>query len=187
MRRDILSKQYGIKKENLCFSYTGKGRPYLTNYKAIDFNISHTDNYVVMAVGIGQSVGIDVQLTKEEVNFLAIAKNYFSADEYSTLCQLSKDSQRSFFYQVWTLKEASLKLIGDGISNRLSLYTFGIRNGKTFPSKFFLDKKINYCTANLDKNTFLSLASDKVIDTLSMYYLCHRRWYSAPLAGLAMS
>lgn len=76
IRRDVLLKYYNVELNQQSFYYSEKGRPYLEN-SVIDFNISHTDQYVLMAVSAQQMVGIDVQSVKEKQMYCRLRNTIF--------------------------------------------------------------------------------------------------------------
>ena len=127
LRHKILSELLGIKINRLKFAETKTGRPYLINEKNIDFNISHTGSYVVMAVTKNQNIGIDVQqqVQKRQTHLLSIAKRYLDKKNI-TLLNLKRIEvmQENTFYWTWVYKEATLKLKGEGIANHLNKVFF---------------------------------------------------------------
>ncbi|MBK2125958.1 4'-phosphopantetheinyl transferase family protein [Fangia hongkongensis] len=181
IRRDVLLKYYNVELNQQSFYYSEKGRPYLEN-SVIDFNISHTDQYVLMAVSAQQMVGIDVQSVKEKTDVLSIAKHYFSPSEYKMLSSLSEKVQKERFYQIWTLKEASLKLTGEGIANGLVSYSFFVENHTLVSDKTSKSKDIYYYSGKLSENILLSLASNKPIKQLEIYCFSDKGWQRSQLS-----
>ena len=158
LRFHVLSNILNCSFNNLNFGCSDKGRPYLINESDIDFNISHSDDYVVIAIARqGIKVGIDIQKTKEKINALAIAEQYYTEREYQQMLLLKKQQQLNYFYQLWTHKEASLKLTGEGIANGLKRFAFNYSNGKLLPASVTA-KKLYYYDSQLDENTILCLA-----------------------------
>jgi 4'-phosphopantetheinyl transferase len=91
--------------------YSKYSRPFI-NGILVDFNISHSGEYVVCAFGNGCRVGIDIEQMKtiDPSEF----KPYFSANE-NQFIQLNE----SRFFYVWTRKEAFLKATGSGLTDNL--------------------------------------------------------------------
>lgn len=86
------------------------GKPYITNYEGIHFNISHCREAV--AVGISDSeIGIDIEGRRRFSDTLL--QRAFSDDEQATI-KKSNDPQKDFA-SIWTRKEAYFKLTGTGI------------------------------------------------------------------------
>ncbi len=86
--------------------YTDLGRPYLENYP--NFNISHSNQWVVCIISKDGKIGIDVEELKE-INFQGLSKRYFHYNEQ----QLIKNKKD--FFRIWTRKEAILKAQGCGL------------------------------------------------------------------------
>jgi 4'-phosphopantetheinyl transferase len=85
------------------------GRPFLPIPFEFDFNISHSGNYVVCAIGQGP-LGIDIEKLKS-INIQPL-KTFFSAEEWIKL-NTSKELETDIL-KLWTKKEAILKADGRG-------------------------------------------------------------------------
>ena len=84
-------------------------KPYFDN--SIDFNISHSGEFVVCAISLAGSIGIDIEEIKPIV--FTELQMFFSDNECNKIEQ-SHNSTISF-YKYWTQKEAFLKAIGMGL------------------------------------------------------------------------
>ena len=112
---DILAKymvkrEFGIPFSCQQISYGQYGKPYLTRYPDVHFNISHSGRFVVCAV-CSFPVGIDVQ---EIVSYNPdVARRVCSEKEMD---YIEHTENTSFaFTEIWTRKEAISKLSGHGI------------------------------------------------------------------------
>ena len=88
-------------------------KPYFTNREDIKFSLSHSGEYVAVAVS-HKEIGIDIQQTVE-VN-LKIAERFFTRYE----CEYIKN--RDDFYRIWVLKESFIKAIGKGLAMPLNSF-----------------------------------------------------------------
>lgn len=117
--RSLLSQYTGDPAAQLKFNYTRTGKPFLSE-RGVDvgFNVSHSGNCVLLAFGKESALGIDVEQVVPRKNLEAAARRYFSAEE----CQLAEASgdAESFYYQLWTRKEAFLKAQGGGVFSGLA-------------------------------------------------------------------
>lgn len=113
LTRHIISLRTGAKSEDVVFSYSPHGKPYLAAYPQLHFNLSHSGCYAACAIHT-QPVGIDV----EQVVPLDILpfREHLSTAEYYELRSLPATEQLSHFYHLWTLKESYLKQTGMGLS-----------------------------------------------------------------------
>jgi 4'-phosphopantetheinyl transferase len=87
-------------------------RPYFDKTD-IDFNISHSGEYVVCAIGRDNRVGIDIEQIKPIIldNFI----HFFSPVELQGFSRHPKGELEGF-YDLWTQKEALVKAEGSGLA-----------------------------------------------------------------------
>ena len=106
-----LREEYGI-MENPIFEYNEHGKPSIVGHPAIFFNMSHCKYAAVCAIS-DKPVGIDVESIREYREGLV---NYtMNDDEVHEI--VSAENPATAFIRLWTMKEATMKLIGTGISN----------------------------------------------------------------------
>ena len=76
-------------------------------------SLAHSQGYAALATGPALTqVGVDLEVLSER-NFAAIAQLAYGSDESDWLDSLADETrQRSAFYELWTLKEASIKALG---------------------------------------------------------------------------
>ncbi len=128
------------------------GKPYASNGRR--FNISHSGNYVIIAVSDNE-VGCDVEMCRE-ADYERLGKVVFHENELSTL-KNSEDKQECF-YRFWTMKEAFIKCLGEGFHFKTaSLDLSGVRdsleyNGETFFFKEYMLKGAKIMLCSRDKN-----------------------------------
>ena len=108
-----LREVYGI-TENPIFEYNEHDKPSIVGHPEIHFNLSHCKEAAACVVS-DQPVGIDVESIREYKEPLA---HYAMNDEEVRQIEAS-DNPAAAFIRLWTMKEATLKLIGTGISNDL--------------------------------------------------------------------
>ncbi len=127
--RRTLGAYLKVAPETLVFARSDKGKPYLPG-QALQFSLSHSEHWAVLAVGYAESIGVDIESLKRSRNLSAIAERYYHPSEFAQLQQLGEGEQTSYFYRLWTLKEAFFKALGSGISTGLEKITFGIEGEK---------------------------------------------------------
>ncbi len=111
--RDIVKRELGLEGTAVRMETNDHGKPFLGDYPGFHFNLSHSDQWVVCAVG-GSPVGIDVERMGEADH--QTAAYFFSPEEQQDLLSKPAVDQRSYFYHLWTLKESFLKCTGKGFS-----------------------------------------------------------------------
>jgi len=108
-----LREVYGI-MENPVFEYNEHGKPSIVGRPEIFFNLSHC-KYAAVCVLSDQPIGIDVESIREYKEGLV---HYSMNDEEIRKIESAEHPDYAFI-RLWTMKEATLKLIGTGISNDL--------------------------------------------------------------------
>lgn len=116
--RQILASYQGCRPQNVAFAYGTHGKPRLADTDSLWFNLSHSKDAGILAVAQGQDLdlGIDIESRKPGRRFEAIAKRFFSRDEYEALTAMNPKDYPTAFYRAWTHKEAYLKACGTGLS-----------------------------------------------------------------------
>ena len=106
-----LREEYGI-TENPIFEYNEHGKPAIVGHPEIYFNLSHCREAVACVVA-DHPVGIDVECLRE---YKASLVRYTMNDAEIREIE-SAEHPATAFIRLWTMKEATMKLIGTGISN----------------------------------------------------------------------
>lgn len=109
-----LAKNYDIKNPEILI--TEHGKPCLTNYPDIYFNISHCEKGCICAVS-DTSVGVDIQEIRPY--FSEIAERVCSAEEMNVINSTHNKARE--FTKIWTMKESYVKMTGKGISDDIKL------------------------------------------------------------------
>lgn len=93
------------------------GKPFFVDVPDLHFSLSHTGGEVAVAFS-RSPVGFDMETSGRRTDFLAVAKRFFTVEEVRLL-ESAGDSAATCFLELWTAKEAVLKLDGTGISGGL--------------------------------------------------------------------
>ena len=106
-----LREEYGI-TENPVFTYNEHGKPEIVGHPDIHFNMSHCKEAAICVIS-REPVGVDVESIREYKDSLA---RYTMND--NELAEIACASNReAAFIRLWTMKEATSKLVGTGITN----------------------------------------------------------------------
>ncbi|MFZ9034740.1 MAG: 4'-phosphopantetheinyl transferase family protein [Francisellaceae bacterium] len=163
LRRKVLSRHLGISARELQFYHDDRGRPFVLYQDAtLDFNISHSGSWLVMAISESGKLGVDIERIKRRINTMEIAKRYFSEDEFQWLWSLPENERDKGFYRLWTLKEASLKLTGQGIAHGLDQHVFFIEDHICC----FPESNNNYHSFIFFDDYILSICCEDTIDKI---------------------
>ena len=106
-----LREEYGI-TENPVFTYNEHGKPSIAGHPEIFFNLSHCKEAAACVIA-DEPVGIDVEAIRSYNNSLV---NYTMNDREIQEIKAATQPATAFI-RLWTMKEATMKLIGTGISN----------------------------------------------------------------------
>lgn len=136
---------------------TDYGKPYLPAEINMQFNISHSGNWVVCAID-DKAIGIDIELM-QEADILGIAKDFFSLEEYDLLLNADNDIRKELFYGIWTLKESYIKALGKGLSIKLNSFSIIKANGTIDYNTQMQHEQCYFKQYNIDASYKLSVCS----------------------------
>jgi 4'-phosphopantetheinyl transferase len=113
--RSLLAAYLDLDPRRLRLGSGPLGKPILLEDGPIRFNVSHSDNLVLVAVAREREVGIDVERIRENTALEEIAIRNFSPAEVRALLSRPPEQRTSAFFSCWTRKEAYLKARGAGL------------------------------------------------------------------------
>ena len=130
--RAILGLYLQIEPAALRFNYSEHGKPALAgeHFTKLRFNISHSHELALFAIGEAREVGVDLEWMRPEVADEKIAERFFSAEEVRVLRSLPREIQSEAFFNCWTRKEAYIKAVGEGLSMPLSRFVVSLAPGQ---------------------------------------------------------
>lgn len=115
MLRLILARYLDLKPHDLEFSTNAYGKPFLTHPSQIQFNLSHSQDLALLAIGQEHPVGIDIEFFSSRP-FQGISNLMFSAQEIQSYERVPANIRALAFFHVWAQKEAFIKASGMGLS-----------------------------------------------------------------------
>lgn len=133
--RQILSRYVNVSADKLTFSYGAKGKPELAGAAepaSINFNLSHSGEFALLAVARGFCLGVDIERVKPEFGGDDIAERFFSSNEVAVLRAIAAEARVEGFFSCWTRKEAYIKALGEGLS--VPLDSFDVAFGPGVPA-----------------------------------------------------
>jgi 4'-phosphopantetheinyl transferase len=118
--RDVIGGYLQQPPRALRFAAGPHGKPCLAGASgSLRFNLSHSDDLLLLAVTTGREVGVDVELMRPDIPFADLASHYFQSPEAQEVDALPPARRSLRFYEIWTATEARLKAIGEGLGGEL--------------------------------------------------------------------
>lgn len=132
--RVLLSGYAGLSPSEIEFTYSENGKP-RTAETNVAFNVSHSGEWVVIAIGRDRAIGVDIEQIKRDMDVLSIAGRYYAPDERAAI-EESEDSHATFF-QLWARKEAYVKACGSTLFTELKRISVPLVDGAVKDGWFF--------------------------------------------------
>jgi len=146
-------EKFDIPEKNQKIKNAKTGKPYLTDYKDLFFNLSHSEK--IASCVIGSSVnGIDIELVK--TSRIKMAERFFSKDDTDYIFNAHTDSEKDFrFYECWTLKEAFCKMCETPLDKILPLPVSEIKQNSNCFTKILKENYVlSVCTKKDESISF---------------------------------
>jgi len=126
--RRILAEYAGVADPaELVFTRGRHGKPRLVAPAAaarLHFSLSHSGHCCILAVRLGQPLGIDLERRRDLPRAFDIARRNFTAGEGQMLASLRGSAQCDGFFKLWTRKEAVTKALGASLAASLKRIEF---------------------------------------------------------------
>ena len=122
----LLLKRY-LDVETIDFSVSERGKPYhkkIAGKQTVDFNISHSGEFILAGFAVGMDIGVDVQEMAGCPDYWEIAGNFYTEEEAEDVIKEGS----ALFFQYWAAKEAYVKALGIGLGRGMDF--FSVRNGE---------------------------------------------------------
>ncbi|MED0658868.1 4'-phosphopantetheinyl transferase family protein [Bacillus smithii] len=122
----LISRELSCDLTDIQLAYEKYGKPYLLSSKELSFNISHSGEFIAIAIS-NENVGIDIQ-EYIDLDYEELAMRFFTKQEYNYISSASNVKEN--FFRIWTLKESYLKARGSGLHSPLNSFYFSFKNNK---------------------------------------------------------
>jgi len=129
MRR-ILGAYLGIDGARVALRTEANGKPALAGDAPIAFNLSHSADTALLAVGTGAPLGVDVEARGTRADLRSLARSVFTAAEAGALDGLDGAELERAFLRGWTRKEACLKALGVGLRVEPATFHAGLEDDR---------------------------------------------------------
>lgn len=108
----------------IVFKETEKGRPYLPDLPGLRFSFSSCRFGFLGAWSSTHQIGIDLEDQTRDLEAAELAQQFFSEAEAKAIEEVNGLARLRAFFQLWSLKEAALKSIGEGLPYGLDAFEF---------------------------------------------------------------
>ena len=106
------------------FEETENGRPYLCDLPDFWFGFSSCRFGFVGAWSSTHAIGVDLEDQTKDLEATELARRFFSGAEANAVDGAGGPERLRTFFQFWSLKEAALKSIGEGLPFGLDAFEF---------------------------------------------------------------
>lgn len=117
--RAVLSRYLGAGPDRIALNRSAEGKPFLRTESGgqptITFNMSHAYGRALIAVSMGQEVGVDLEPIRLDVEVAKLSERYFAPSEHTRIMQAAQEQRAGRFFRYWVSKEAVLKAQGIGL------------------------------------------------------------------------
>ncbi|MEO0797239.1 MAG: 4'-phosphopantetheinyl transferase superfamily protein [Verrucomicrobiota bacterium] len=119
--RHRLARLIGVRPSDLKFEGGPWGKPTLVGLEnAPYFNLSHSDDLVLLGMSSDFSVGVDIESVPGFTDWRELYQTILSPAEIAAFGDLRDQEKPFFLARGWTIKEAIVKLTGHGLNVGLS-------------------------------------------------------------------
>jgi 4'-phosphopantetheinyl transferase len=123
--RTLLASYLHVEPASVAFCYQPQGKPAIdakVHPQSIQFNLSHSGDWVLYAVTLQRAVGIDIESHRLTRDLNGIVNRFFSPGERAAMAALPDEQRPTAFFRYWTVKEAYLKACGTGLASPLDQF-----------------------------------------------------------------
>jgi 4'-phosphopantetheinyl transferase len=188
--RKLLSVYTGAVPRELEIRFNEHGKPYLPLRYCLGFNLSHSENQAVIAIGRNPMIGIDIERLVLPWGGHVLAQQILSPAEYRSFTAMPDDALLLSFLTCWTRKEALVKALGVGLTSDLRAISVGFDTNHLrihYPTQ---KNAFDIATMTVDDEAVISLAvgSDhRCGDTLQMRIFQSSQTFSASNSALPIN
>ncbi|HEY3328725.1 MAG TPA: 4'-phosphopantetheinyl transferase superfamily protein [Capsulimonadaceae bacterium] len=136
--RHVLSGYLSIEPSDVRFGVLEHGKPVLIgsdcvyerlaakhdgSSASVQFNLSHTSGFALIGVTLGNPIGVDIEKMNRTIDPLDLAPAVFASDETDAVRESHPQDRLRRFLEIWTMKEAWLKMVGCGLVDDLASHS----------------------------------------------------------------
>ncbi len=123
--RQVLSAETGVGAANLVWQHGPDGKPGLAVPNPLHFNMAHSDDLALIAVGSTRPLGVDLECPGRAMDDEHVSRHIMADTEWMAWQALPAVDRARAFLHAWTRKEACLKALGVGLGMAPSTVVVG--------------------------------------------------------------
>lgn len=154
--KSIFSEASGKDFNEINIIRSDTGRPFIEGISNFDFNISHSREWLVCAVG-AQRVAIDISYHRYVSNL--VLEHYFNNGEKLHIYNENNEISLSMLHDLWALKECYAKYTGEGIVSPNKILYLNCDQVEIFKRGCIYYKNICFSKVDIVENYSLVVAS----------------------------
>jgi len=113
---DCLDRADAPRGRMLRFGYGAHGKPFLMDDPQLRFNVSHSEDLIVIAATRVGEVGVDIERQRLIKDMDGVVRLVFNDAERAAILGCPPAGRPMVFYRIWTRKEALIKAMGSGLT-----------------------------------------------------------------------
>lgn len=157
----VLSERCGVFPNELCYAYGEHGKPFLASHPECCFSLSHSGELVALVCS-DSPVGIDVQKIDRDKEH---GMRFLHPNERQSV--LTAEDKAAEFCRLWTMKEAYVKLTGEGMSHSFSSFDVLNMEECEFRTQRMGEYMLTICTNNFTSEPKIhTITENELIDHL---------------------
>src|ERR1700733_14482856 len=98
--RDVLSRATGIAPAEIEFTGNLYGKPFLktgTGMAPLQFNLSHSEDLVVVALVEQRAIGVDVEYIRPVLDLNSVAEDNYTPGEFLSMREVAGEARKALF------------------------------------------------------------------------------------------
>ncbi|MED7818876.1 MULTISPECIES: 4'-phosphopantetheinyl transferase family protein [unclassified Francisella] len=140
---NYLKSKYQINSFEL--KYGQYQKPVLKVNNSIDFSVSYSEEYIIVAISNKYNIGVDIEFIDTKINHQDLINIIMHPEEISYYNQLTNEFDKlDFFFEVFNAKEAVIKSLGMGLYfNVQNINILDVPSFSNFINKeYFLNRRL---------------------------------------------
>jgi 4'-phosphopantetheinyl transferase len=113
--RQVMATHLGLPLPSWSWHPGTHGKPHLTQAEHGHVNLSHSEDWALLAWHPGAPIGVDIEWVRELPDLAQLAAHHFTTAEQAWMQAGDAEVRTERFYRLWSAKEAALKALGSGL------------------------------------------------------------------------